>query len=221
MKDHHQVAHSRGVVFSALTTLLWASLLLGALPAQASSEEDPLYRARRYIRAAELCNSVQLKDRLYREAEELAREVLLENPREADAHFLLFASAGSRAMAKGPGLSTVIKMSPLRRHLDTALEINPQHAHALSVKGGILLRLPRLLGGNLDKALSYLKRAVELNPTGANTRLSLARALLKKGDRNGAKLNAQLAGHYACLTKRTPVLVAADKLLNSLAGSST
>jgi len=221
LKDHQQLPHPRGVAFFALTALVCASLLVGALPALASSGEDHLYRARSYIRAAELCDSVQLKDRLYREAEELAREVLLENPGEADAHFLLFASAGGRAMAKGPGLSTVLQMSPLRRHLDAALEINPQHAHALSVKGGILLGLPRLLGGNLDKALAYLKRAVELNPTGANTRLSLARALLKKGDRNGAKLNAQLAGHYASLTKRTPVLVAADKLLNSLDGSST
>lgn len=204
-----------------VTLVLHAAVLLTlAAPALGASAVDSLDDARRNFREAELAVSRELREELYGKAESLAREALVHEPWRADAHFIVFASMGRRLLDKGVGLGTVIKLSRVRRYLDTVLELDPSHAQALSAKGGILLDLPPILGGNLEEAFRYLERAVRLNPTGSGTRLTMGRALLRRGDTEEAREQLRLAAHYACLTGRTSLLKEAQALLDHIAAIS-
>ena len=95
-----------------------------------------------------------------------------------------------------------------------------RHAHALAAKGGLLLDLPSFLGGDVGAARRHLERAVQLNPTGPTTHLSLARALNKQGLSAAAREHALLAAHYACVRRTRTVLAEAEEFLAELDGDS-
>lgn len=71
-----------------------------------------------------------------------------------------------------------------KRVLSRALQINPAYhgAGALRVLARVLHKLPRLLGGNTNRALVLFQQAVELAPTNTVTRLYFAEMLLETGD---------------------------------------
>ncbi len=174
-------------------------------------------RADRYLRMAERYPAGEERNRTYSRAEALAEEILEENPDCADAHFLLFAARGRRLMQSSRA-TIVFALPSLNAHLNRALELNPRHARALAVKGGVLLDLPSFLGGDLAEAKRYLTRATELNPTGVGTRLSLAKALLREGRREDARKQLRLAAHYACVKRNALALSVAGELLAGLDG---
>lgn len=107
-------------------------------------------------------------------AEHAARAVEL-LPENADARFVLFAAKG-RVAQMGGLASAALALSSLNSELDEVLRLDPDHADALAARGGMLMKLPRLMGGNTTKGIEHLERAVEINPTGAGTRLELAEA---------------------------------------------
>lgn len=184
-------------------------------PAHASAAQDTLDVAMRYFRAAERFDPSKAQLERYHEAEKLAEEAVAMDPNSADAHFLIFAARGRQLLAGNP-LSNVWQLRSLNEHLDHALQLNPGHAQALAAKGGLLLGLPSFLGGDVKAATGYLEKAVALNPTGPGTRVELARAFIRQGHYQEAKHQLLLAGHYACLTRRTSILNEATELLSEL-----
>ena len=46
-----------------------------------------------------------------------------------------------------------------------AIELNPKHAPALQMMGGLLIELPWFLGGDEQKAQAYLERAIVADGT--------------------------------------------------------
>ncbi|MEM1107073.1 MAG: tetratricopeptide repeat protein [Planctomycetota bacterium] len=81
-------------------------------------------------------------------------------------------------------------------YLDTALNIEPDSAQALALRG----RSQRLLG-NPRLAVSLLKQAVTLNPTNANTQVELA---LAQRDTGADKVALETAQRAALLSEATP-----------------
>ena len=96
-------------------------------------------------------------------------------PESADAHFLHFAARGRLAQMQGLALGAV-QLPSLQRELDLVLELNPDHADALGSRGGMLVKLPFLLGGNVPEGIRLLRRALELDPQSIGKRLELAEA---------------------------------------------
>jgi len=72
-------------------------------------------------------------------------------------------------------------VNELKRCLSRAIEINPKHAQALQMMGGMLLDLPRLLGGSEQKAQEYLERAIAADGNYANARMLVATLYRKQG----------------------------------------
>ncbi|RMD84131.1 MAG: hypothetical protein D6815_04885 [Candidatus Dadabacteria bacterium] len=131
---------------------------------------------------------------------------------------MLFAARGRRMMAEGgPTLTNFWRFTRLNKYLDRALELDPNHANALAAKGGLLLDLPPFLGGDPARALPFLEKALAINPTGVATRVALAKALLRQGEREPARRHLLLAAHYACIVRRRNELQEADRLLRELA----
>lgn len=171
----------------------------------------------RYLRAAERYPEPDSPGQMrhYRKAESLAEKALELDDHNATAHFVYFAARGRRLISEG-GIAATLKMTSLNAHLTTALELDPNYANALAAKGGILLDLPFYLGGDAEEAQRYLKKAVNLNPTGPGTRITYAKALIRTGQKEDARKHLTYAAHYACVTRRAEVLSQATTLLAEL-----
>lgn len=115
----------------------------------------------------------------YEEGARLARQALDLQEQNAEAHYLYAANLGSAAQLKGTMASALI-VQDLKAHVRRALELKEDHARALHMMGMMLEKLPWILGGDADAALTYLKRAVTVDPSYVHARLDLAKAYIKR-----------------------------------------
>jgi len=179
------------------------------------TDQDVL-QADRTLRAAELRDTDEIAMVLYRRASEQAQAVLARNPNSPGANFVYFAATGRMLLADGLTKNLFALRSLDKDHLDRAIELNPNYASALAAKGGVLLDLPTLIGGDPSEGLRLLRRANALNPGGVGTRVSLAKALARTGDVAEARRHALLAAHHACIQGRRKALDDAAELLEEL-----
>lgn len=115
----------------------------------------------------------------YEEGAKAARQAIDLQEHNAYAHYLYAANRGSAAQLKGL-MASAATVQELKRHVNRALELKPDLAPALHMKGMMLEELPWLLGGDADEALSYLRRALVAAPNYAHARLDLAKAYIKR-----------------------------------------
>lgn len=134
-----------------------------------------LEQASQFLEIGEEADTENERKRNYDLAAKHAERAVELIPDNADAHFVVFASKG-RVAQMGGLASAALSLSSLNSELDEVLRLNPDHADALAARGGMLMKLPRLMGGNTTKGIEHLERAVEINPNGAGTRLELAEA---------------------------------------------
>jgi tetratricopeptide (TPR) repeat protein len=112
---------------------------------------------------------------------------------EADpkAHFAVFCNLGRKLESEGAGLSSVKQIERLKQEIDRSLALAPDFVDALAGKGAMLVRLPRLMGGDAEEGERLIRRAVELAPEHPAARLELAKALAEKGDEKEALREAR------------------------------
>jgi len=171
-----------GTRLSAVVAVFLA-LLAGAPAARA---EDPDARGDKTARGADLtakalslldaAEAEPIKDRkieAYKKCRDVAREAVALDETNADAHFILFATEGRLQLIKG-AVPNPISLYKVQGRLDHVLELDPQHPAGLAAKGGMYRQLPWALGGDLDKAEQYLKRAIERDPNSIGARIELA-----------------------------------------------
>ena len=115
----------------------------------------------------------------YEEGAKAARKTIELREQNADAHYLYAANLGSSAQLTGL-MASALTVQDLKRHVDRALELQPNHAAALHMKGMMLEELPWVLGGDSDGALENLQRAVAANPDYVHARLDLAKLYMKR-----------------------------------------
>jgi tetratricopeptide (TPR) repeat protein len=127
----------------------------------------------------------------YEEGARAARQALEVQEQIADAHYLYAANRGSAAQLEGM-MASALTVQELKRHVKRALELNPAHAPALHMMGMMLEELPWYLGGDAEGALTYLQRAVVIDPSYDHARLDLARAYAKRKDPGAAKREVEI-----------------------------
>jgi Tfp pilus assembly protein PilF len=91
--------------------------------------------------------------------------------------------------------------------------LEPDHAEALASKGILLVRLPRLLGGDAAHGEELLKRVIELDPRAVSSRLTLAEQCRLRGETAEAAAYAQRALAIASEQGRTDKVAEAQSLL--------
>jgi hypothetical protein len=111
----------------------------------------------------------------YEEAKKHADHAVELMPDSADARFAQFGADGRLAQIGGMAVAA-LQLVKLNNQLDEVLRLDPNHANALAARGGMLMKLPRLLGGNTSKGVEYLERSVALDSTAIGKRLELAEA---------------------------------------------
>lgn len=132
-----------------------------------------------------------LKDRDGRKARFEAGQAIAEravalDDNSAEAHFSLFCNMGELMRIDGESLRSVFALRRMMAELDRTLELDPGHVDAMASKGTLLIRLPRLLGGDAQKGEAMLRDVIRLDPTAFNSRLTLARTCNGRGDRQEA-----------------------------------
>jgi len=149
---------------------------------------------------------------LYRKGVDYARRALASAPNDADPHFHLARALGRLALSVG--IRERVRFANEIHALGTeALRINPDHPGALHVLGVWNAEVMRLsgierffaknvLGGRVfnqaswEKAVSYMERAVEVDPDRLTHQLDLARIYIdrKQYDKARTLLERVIAG---------------------------
>ena len=194
-------------------------------PAGSSGRETPgrqgeaeLERAKQALLAGENADGDEARTALYEKAAEHAEKAVALIPDDANAHFVLFAARG-RVAQMGGLASAALALSSLNEQLDEVLRLDPDHADALASRGGILVKLPRLLGGDTNEGIRYLERANELSPNGAGKRIELAEAYELADRPEDALRAAQQAVVIAERKKEAEKLMRARELVERLEGA--
>ena len=113
----------------------------------------------------------------------LAERAIQLDDNDANAHFALFCNQGELMRIDGESITSVFEFRRLMKELDRALELDPNNLDALSSKGTLLVRLPRLMGGDTKRGEALLREVVDRDPKAFNARLALCRSLEERGDR--------------------------------------
>jgi tetratricopeptide (TPR) repeat protein len=120
------------------------------------------------------------------------RAVELE-PEKPEGHFWMAADMG--AMAESFGLRAGIRYrGPIKTALETVLKLDPsfQQGSADRALGRWYFRVPRLFGGNKDKAIEHLKKSLMYLPESTATHFFLAETYLDMDKPEDARREAQL-----------------------------
>jgi hypothetical protein len=156
---------------------LLISLVLAAAPRLAVAA-DP--EAERLAEAAvALCGRAdRLPDderpAMLRRGLKLAERARARDDTVARAHFAVFCTLGKLVDSEGIGWHTLGSVRRVRAAIDRAVALAPADVDALVGKGALLLRLPRLLGGDEREAEACLRRALQIDPWHASGRRYLA-----------------------------------------------
>ena len=146
---------------------------------------------------------------LFMEVVERAEAQAAEEPKNANAHYLLAYALGrysqgisvAKALAQGYGgkvktaLETAIKLAP--KHADAHIALGAFHAEVIDKVGSLL---GRTQGASKDAGLSMYKQALKLNPESAIAKIEYANGLVMlEGDKKMKEAEKLYAEAAACV----------------------
>ena len=109
----------------------------------------------------------------YERGREAARRAIALAPNNDQAHLWLALNTGRFAEIGGK-MNGLKMLGAIRESSDTVLRLNPRNVDGLTLAGGILAQVPRLMGGDRTKAETYFLKALEIDPHSTSTRMELA-----------------------------------------------
>jgi len=116
------------------------------------------------------------RDNMFREGTDAGKAAAALQPNKPDGHFWLGANYGGTAAHST--LSNLSSFNDIRTEMETVLKLDEgyQGYSAYIGLGRLYLGAPRVLGGDVSKAIEYLEKGVKLNPNNTVTRYYLAEA---------------------------------------------
>jgi tetratricopeptide (TPR) repeat protein len=136
-----------------------------------------------YYLGAHSDNSTE-QDKAFHEGLEAGTLAVKLQDSKPEGHFWLGANYGGRAQIST--LSGLSEIDDIKREMEAVLKIDErfQSGSAYMVLGQVYLQSPRLLGGDVQKAIEYLEKGIKLGPDNALLRVRLAQAYAA-ANRNG------------------------------------
>src|SRR5213593_1412532 len=149
-----------------------AAVLFGSVPRPArAAESTALELARRGLAECEQGRRSTGRDERqahFQIGQALGDRAVALDDQSAEAHFAVFCNMGELMRLDGEPLSCVFQIRRLTAEIDRTLELNPEYTEAMAAKGILLIRLPRLLGGNAQKGETLLRRVLQKDPDAAD-----------------------------------------------------
>ena len=119
----------------------------------------------------------------------------------------------------GESFTAALGVHRLMGELDRTLELDPNHTDALVAKGPLLLRLPRILGGDAQRGEEMLREVIQKDPNAFSSRITLAKTCEARGERGEALAFATRALQIAREQGRTDKVAEAQATLAELRAS--
>lgn len=114
------------------------------------------------------------------------------DPNRPDGHFWLGANYGGYSEQKG-AFKAVQLTKKIRAEMETVVRLAPGYetGKAYLALSELDRQLPRLLGGNVSRAISYCEQGLRIAPSNLELKLSLARGYIEIGRREEARRQLQ------------------------------
>jgi tetratricopeptide (TPR) repeat protein len=118
----------------------------------------------------------------------VAQRAIAEQPNAVEGHFWLAANYGGYSEQKG-ALKALTMVKKIRAEMETVLRLNDhyQNGGAYLALGEMDRQLPRLLGGNLKRAIQRLEQGLKIAPDNLEMKLALAQAYQEAGRKEDAR----------------------------------
>jgi cytochrome c-type biogenesis protein CcmH/NrfG len=116
----------------------------------------------------------------------------------------------------GEKLTSVFALRRLMSEVDRTLQLDPGHVDAMATKGSLLLRLPRVLGGDPKEGERLLREVVKRDDNAVTSRITLAKTCEERGDRDEAIQLASRARQVAQQQGRADKVAEAQATLDQL-----
>lgn len=203
-------------LFAAVAAVLWLGMA-SSLLAVDRSVEDLARRARTECERGRRTEARDDRKAHFERGKSFAEQAVSQDDSNAEAHFALFCNVGELMRLDGESLSSIFALRQLMAELDRTLALKPDHTDALAAKGTMLLRLPRLLGGDPTTGEQLLREVIRQDPNAFTTRLTLAKTCKARGDRDEAVAFAERALQIAKAQGRADKVAEAQATLAELA----
>jgi len=130
------------------------------------------------------------RDNMFREGTDAGKAAAALQPNKPDGHFWLGANYGGTASHST--LSNLSTFQDIKNEMETVLKLDESYQgySAYVGLGRLYLSAPRVLGGDVSKAINYLEKGVKLNPNNSVMRYYLAEAY--ETDKRNADAKKQL-----------------------------
>ena len=122
----------------------------------------------------------------FRNGSKIAQQAIKLSAYNADAYFYYVANEASLAKSKG-AFGSIFLISKIKKGLNKTLELNPNHAEAIAMKGAILYTIPALMGGDIKESERLIREALVMEPHITSTKIFLAKNLYKQKHYEEAK----------------------------------
>jgi tetratricopeptide (TPR) repeat protein len=116
------------------------------------------------------------RDNMFREGTDAGKAAAALQPNKPDGHFWLGANYGGTAAHST--LSNLSSFRDIKNEMETVLKLDESYQgySAYLGLGRLYLSAPKVLGGDISKAIEYLEKGVKLNPNNSVMRYYLAEA---------------------------------------------
>jgi tetratricopeptide (TPR) repeat protein len=126
----------------------------------------------------------------YDRGRQAAKRAIELAPKSAPARFWYGTNTGRWGQTKGI-MRSLFLLPTVREEIDATLALDPRNLRALALSGNVFLEVPRIAGGDRDKAEVQFRRALEIDPHFTVARVDLARVLIATGRQADARRELQ------------------------------
>ena len=127
------------------------------------------------------------QEKAFHDGVEAGKQAVKLNAAKAEGHFWLGANYGGNAEIST--LAGLAEIEDIKREMEAVLKIDEsfQSGSAYLALGQVYLKAPRILGGDVSKAIDYLEKGLKFGPNNALLRLRLAQAYSEANRKDDAR----------------------------------
>ena len=157
----------------------------------------------------------------YDKGREMGKRAVELAPKNPEAHVWYGINTGRWGQTKGI-MRSLFLLPTVREEVDATLALDPKNLRALALQGNVFFEVPRIAGGDREKAEAVFRKTLEIDPHFTNARIDLARVLIANSRYADARAELQKV-----LDEKTPQNIAdwtakdaprARQLLESIKG---
>jgi hypothetical protein len=204
------VLRSLGVVVAI------AVLALPTIARAGQNAADVAREALSECQAGQSAETREARKQHFERGEALATQAIALDEHNANAHFGIVCNLGELLRLDGEKLTSVFELRRLMSEVDRTLQLDPNNTDAMATKGNLLVRLPRMFGGDPAEGERLLRLVVQRDDSAVTSRITLAKTCEARGDRAEAVGFASRALEIAKEQGRTDKVAEAQATLDEL-----